>query len=302
MWPGNVYTRFAETDVMITDAVTGELRKKAVFLIFYKSATIERKITKICDAFAARRYPVPDLDDTVKVKDTFDENQTELMETRMILQKNKDALFRLCKELSSSYEDWLWTVVREKSIYHTLNLFKSDVSGMLRGEGWCVSSALRQARSCINECHSRFESTMPCLVEKVRLAFGMLPTMHLDTVTRLACPFPFPPSHPRLSLLPPDQVPLPWPTPPTYFETNKFTWAFQEFVDTYGVPRYREANPALFTACTFPFLFGIMYGDLGHGSVLAMIGLYLVITEANADKRSGGGLKVRLTETRKYRG
>jgi V-type H+-transporting ATPase subunit a len=29
-------------------------------------------------------------------------------------------------------------------------------------------------------------------------------------------------------------------------------------VDTYGVPRYREANPALFTAATFPFLFAVM--------------------------------------------
>lgn len=28
MLAGNVYTRFAETDVLITDAVTGELKKK----------------------------------------------------------------------------------------------------------------------------------------------------------------------------------------------------------------------------------------------------------------------------------
>jgi V-type H+-transporting ATPase subunit a len=89
-------------------------------------------------------------------------------------------------------------------------------------------------------------------------------------------------------------VPLPWPTPPTYFETNKFTWAFQEFVDTYGVPRYREANPALFTAATFPFLFGVMYGDMGHGFCLFLGGLYLVLTEKKADLRSTGeGLRVR---------
>ena len=59
-------------------------------------------------------------------------------------------------------------------------------------------------------------------------------------------------------------LPQPWPTAPTYFKTNAFTAAFQEFVDTYGVPRYKEANPALFAAATFPFLYGVMYGDIGE--------------------------------------
>lgn len=52
-------------------------------------------------------------------------------------------------------------------------------------------------------------------------------------------------------------------TPPTHFHTNRFTGVFQEIVNTYGMPRYREANPALFSAITFPFLFGVMYGDIG---------------------------------------
>jgi len=57
-------------------------------------------------------------------------------------------------------------------------------------------------------------------------------------------------------------------------------------VDTYGVPRYREANPALFTAATFPFFFGIMYGDMGHGFVLFLFALFLVVTEHRAEARS----------------
>ena len=69
-----------------------------------------------------------------------------------------------------------------------------------------------------------------------------------------------------------------WPPPPTYFKTNKYTYAYQEFVNTYGLPRYREVNPALFTAATFPFLFGVMYGDIGHGSCVTLGGLYLVLT------------------------
>jgi V-type H+-transporting ATPase subunit a len=68
-------------------------------------------------------------------------------------------------------------------------------------------------------------------------------------------------------------------TPPTHFRTNKFTRVFQETIDTYGVPRYREANPALLTSVTFPFLFGVMFGDVGHGSLLLLTGLFLCLQE-----------------------
>ena len=57
----------------------------------------------------------------------------------------------------------------------------------------------------------------------------------------------------------------PWPKPPTHFHTNEFTLNTQAVVDTYGVPSYKECNPAVFTLVTFPFQFGIMFGDLGHG-------------------------------------
>lgn len=52
--------------------------------------------------------------------------------------------------------------------------------------------------------------------------------------------------------------------PPTYFPTNYFTSIYQSITDTYGVARYGEANPSLFTLVTFPFMFGMMFGDLGH--------------------------------------
>ncbi|CAN0493751.1 unnamed protein product, partial [Hapterophycus canaliculatus] len=65
----------------------------------------------------------------------------------------------------------------------------------------------------------------------------------------------------------------------------------QEFVDTYGVPRYKEANPALFTAASFPFLYGIMFGDIGHGTAIFLLGLFLIFTHAGvAGRRDMGEL------------
>lgn len=39
---------------------------------------------------------------------------------------------------------------------------------------------------------------------------------------------------------------------------------------------YKEVNPAIFAQVTFPFLFGVMFGDMGHGTLLLIFGLGLV--------------------------
>jgi len=61
------------------------------------------------------------------------------------------------------------------------------------------------------------------------------------------------------------------------FEVNSFTASFQDIVNTYGVPRYKEFNPAVPTIMTFPFLFAVMYGDIFHGSFIFLFGLTLVV-------------------------
>lgn len=246
---GNCYLRFAPIKQPITDPQSGQLVEKSVFIIFYKSESIELKLKKICDAFSAHRYSLPDMDDAPSVDRMLTENAQELVDSRTVLLKNQDTRYRLCQMLAKHTERWTWVVLREKAVYHTLNMFKADVQGMLRGEGWVVAESADAVRESVNKAHANMDMAMPSLV---------------------------------------DHVPQPWPTPPTHFITNKFTYGYQEFVNTYGIPRYREANPALFTAATFPFLFGVMYGDIGHGLFLFCAGLYLLWNEKANDNAKLG--------------
>lgn len=59
-------------------------------------------------------------------------------------------------------------------------------------------------------------------------------------------------------------------------------------MDTYGVPRYGEVNPGLFTIITFPYEFGVMFGDIGHGGLLAIFGYCLIKFKEKMDKNSMG--------------
>jgi V-type H+-transporting ATPase subunit a len=67
--------------------------------------------------------------------------------------------------------------------------------------------------------------------------------------------------------------------PPTLLRQNDVTYVFQEIVNTYGVPNYKEVNPSVFAIVTFPFRFGIMFGDIGHGFVLFLVGAFLCLFE-----------------------
>lgn len=65
--------------------------------------------------------------------------------------------------------------------------------------------------------------------------------------------------------------------PPTYFPITDLTRIFQMIVDTYGIPTYKEASPVLVSMITFPFMFGMMFGDMGHGSIIFSFGLFLTL-------------------------
>ena len=60
---------------------------------------------------------------------------------------------------------------------------------------------------------------------------------------------------------------------------------FEMLVKAYGLPRYDELEPTLFVGLTYLLMFGSMFGDVGHGAVLALSGLVAM--------RAGPTIKVR---------
>ncbi len=59
---------------------------------------------------------------------------------------------------------------------------------------------------------------------------------------------------------------------PVELRNPGFLGAFELLVNTYARPRYEEFDPTILIAVTFPLLYGAMFGDVGHGLVLAAFG------------------------------
>ncbi|VDM57570.1 unnamed protein product [Angiostrongylus costaricensis] len=141
---------------------------------------------------------------------------------------------------SKNVRMWLTKVRKIKSIYHTLNLFNIDVTHKcLIAECWCPLTELERIKMALKRGTEESGSQVPSILNRME--------------TNEA--------------------------PPTYHKTNKFTKGFQNIVDAYGVATYREINPAPYTMISFPFLFAIMFGDLGHGVIMLLAALFFILKE-----------------------
>lgn len=59
---------------------------------------------------------------------------------------------------------------------------------------------------------------------------------------------------------------------PTVLRNNWFARPFELFVEMYSLPQYGDFDPTFFMALTYCLLFGIMFGDMGQGLALMVIG------------------------------
>ncbi|XP_045446980.1 V-type proton ATPase 116 kDa subunit a1 isoform X1 [Melitaea cinxia] len=165
---------------------------------------------------------------------------TRIEDLNTVLGQTQDHRHRVLVAAAKNIKNWFVKVRKIKAIYHTLNLFNLDVTQKcLIAECWVPVLDMETIQLALRRGTERSGSSVPPILNR------------METLE----------------------------DPPTYNRNNKFTSAFQNLIYAYGVATYREVNPAPYTIITFPFLFAVMFGDLGHGALMAAFGFWMCYKE-----------------------
>ena len=173
-------------------------------------------------------------------RDQIQEVNTRLGDLASVLRNTKNTLDSELNAIARSLAAWLIVIKKEKAVYEALNKFSYDQARKtLIAEAWVPTNSLPQIRATLQDVNDRAGLSVPTIVNQIKTNK----------------------------------------TPPTYFKTNKFTEGFQTIINAYGTAKYQEVNPGLYTIVTFPFLFAVMFGDFGHGTLMMMAAAAMIYWE-----------------------
>jgi V-type H+-transporting ATPase subunit a len=173
-------------------------------------------------------------------KELLSQVATRLDDLESVISRTKKHRRQTLLDVGRRLNSWKTRVIKEKAIYDNMNKFNYDIGRKcLIAEGWCPKTSTEKIVNAMRTATETSGALVPSILSVIQ-------------------------SHEE---------------PPTYFKTNKFTGSFQGIVDAYGIAHYREVNPGCFTIITFPFLFAVMFGDLGHGFLLALFAIILIWKE-----------------------
>lgn len=180
-------------------------------------------------------------------RDQIHEVNNRLEDVQNVLRNTQATLEAELNQISQSLAPWTVLIAKEKAVYSTLNLFSYDSARRtLIAEAWCPTNDMPLIRSTLQDVTNRAGLSVPSIVNEIRTNKK----------------------------------------PPTYLKTNKFTEGFQTIVNAYGTATYQEVNPALPVIVTFPFLFAVMFGDLGHAFIMLAAALAMIYWEKSLKKVS----------------
>ncbi|KAF7591651.1 H(+)-transporting V0 sector ATPase subunit a [Aspergillus hancockii] len=131
-----------------------------------------------------------------------------LNDVKKVMQRTKNILHTKLMQIASVLAAWVTIIKKERAIYDTLNQFSYGQARSTHiAEAWCPTNSLPLIEMTLQGVNDRAGLTVPTIISRIR------------TNT----------------------------TPPTFIRTNKFTEGFQKIVDAYGIPKYSEFNPGLYT-------------------------------------------------------
>ena len=248
------------------DFIINDKEEKRIFIVIFPSEAKDyllKKMLQICDILSCSHYIPPENETKEEILRNLEK---KIKDKREYLIESEGTIRNFLRHFSGSEEkpariDLLRLYAKKEKIIYT-NLNKCIIrEHFIDGEVWVLEDQKDILISLLNSGVSKDEMK----------ALGTFIEINEDVLMR-----------------------------PTYIPTNEFTYAFQEIVNTYGIPRYREINPAIFNIVFFPFLFGVMFGDIGHGIIIFLFAIYLVYYNNRINSKSGKSLLKLLTKFRYF--